>query len=73
MQNYFVYILQPEGAVGYAHWVCKTLLDRSIRNTEFFRYSIQHLAAVPAASDAMAKYTGMFLATIVYYMQKIIL
>ncbi|XP_071101530.1 superkiller complex protein 3-like [Haliotis cracherodii] len=47
-----------EGAVGYASWVCQVLQDRSKRNTDLFRYSIKQMAAIPAASDALARYTG---------------
>ncbi|XP_060062752.1 tetratricopeptide repeat protein 37-like [Ylistrum balloti] len=45
-----------EGATGYASWVCTMLKDKSKHNTELFRYSIKQMAAIPAASDALAKY-----------------
>lgn len=46
-----------EACIGYGHWVCSTLLDTNKVNTELYQYSIEQLAAVPAASDALAKYT----------------
>ncbi|XP_069137889.1 tetratricopeptide repeat protein 37-like isoform X1 [Argopecten irradians] len=45
-----------EGATGYASWVCAMLKDDSKHDTELFRYSIKQMAAIPAASDALAKY-----------------
>ena len=38
----------------------QTLRDKSRLSQELFRYSIEHMAAVPAAADAMAKYTGEY-------------
>ncbi|XP_033749913.1 LOW QUALITY PROTEIN: tetratricopeptide repeat protein 37-like [Pecten maximus] len=48
-----------EGATGYASWVCSMLKDKSKHNTELFRYSIKQMAAIPAASDALAKYLDL--------------
>ncbi|CAM9116435.1 unnamed protein product [Lampetra planeri] len=37
---------QTEGVKGYAYWVCSTLLDKSNRNTELYRYNIVQMNAV---------------------------
>lgn len=49
--------MHTEGAKGYAHWVCKTLLDKSNRNTELYRYNIVQMNAITAAHLALNKYT----------------
>ncbi|XP_056393771.1 SKI3 subunit of superkiller complex protein [Hyla sarda] len=49
--------MHTEGAKGYAHWVCMTLLDKSNRNTELYRYNIVQMNAVTAAHVALNKYT----------------
>lgn len=46
-----------EGVKGYAYWVCSTLLDKSNRNTELYRYNIVQMNAVSAAQVALSKYT----------------
>ncbi|XP_021379584.1 tetratricopeptide repeat protein 37-like [Mizuhopecten yessoensis] len=48
-----------EGATGYASWVCTMMKDKNKHNTELFRYSIKQMAAIPAASDALAKYIDL--------------
>uniref|UniRef100_A0A3B4AIB8 Uncharacterized protein n=1 Tax=Periophthalmus magnuspinnatus TaxID=409849 RepID=A0A3B4AIB8_9GOBI len=46
-----------EGVKGYAHWVCSTLLDKSNRDSELYRYNIVQMNAVSAAQVALSKYT----------------
>ena len=53
-----VFYLQIEGAMGYAHWVCSLLLDTERQTSEVYQYAIHQMAAIPAASDALARYTG---------------
>ncbi|CAG5130134.1 unnamed protein product, partial [Candidula unifasciata] len=48
----------PESACGYGQWVLSVLGDSSKRDSEFFQYCIHQMAAVPAASDALTRYTG---------------
>lgn len=47
-----------EGVKGYAYWVCSTLLDKSNRDTELYRYNIVQMNAISAAQVALTKYTG---------------
>lgn len=47
-----------EGVKGYAYWVCSTLLDKSNRNSELYRYNIIQMNAISAAQVALTKYTG---------------
>lgn len=49
---------QMEGVKGYAYWVCSTLLDKSNRDTELYRYNIVQMNAISAAQVALSKYTG---------------
>ncbi|KAM3940662.1 superkiller complex protein 3 isoform 1-T2 [Leptodactylus fuscus] len=49
--------MHTEGAKGYAHWVCMTLLDKSNRNTELYRYNIVQMNAITTAHLALSKYT----------------
>ncbi|XP_040277485.1 tetratricopeptide repeat protein 37 isoform X1 [Bufo bufo] len=49
--------MHTEGAKGYAHWVCVTLLDKSNRKTELYRYNIVQMNAITAAHLALNKYT----------------
>uniref|UniRef100_A0A8D2KVQ7 Tetratricopeptide repeat domain 37 n=1 Tax=Varanus komodoensis TaxID=61221 RepID=A0A8D2KVQ7_VARKO len=49
--------MHTEGAKGYAHFVCSTLQDETIRNTELYRYNILQMNAIPAAQVALTKYT----------------
>ncbi|XP_008335039.1 tetratricopeptide repeat protein 37 isoform X1 [Cynoglossus semilaevis] len=46
-----------EGVKGYAYWVCSTLLDKSNRNSELYRYNIVQMNAISAAHVALSKYT----------------
>ncbi|XP_063051126.1 superkiller complex protein 3 [Engraulis encrasicolus] len=46
-----------EGVKGYAHWVCSTLLDKSNRDSELYRYNILQMNAISAAHTALCKYT----------------
>ncbi|KAI4898342.1 hypothetical protein NFI96_024562 [Prochilodus magdalenae] len=46
-----------EGVKGYAYWVCLTLLDKSNRDSELYRYNIVQMNAVSAAQVALSKYT----------------
>uniref|UniRef100_A0A667YB41 SKI3 subunit of superkiller complex n=1 Tax=Myripristis murdjan TaxID=586833 RepID=A0A667YB41_9TELE len=46
-----------EGVKGYAYWVCATLLDKSNRDSELYRYNIVQMNAVSAAQVALTKYT----------------
>ncbi|KAL3865870.1 hypothetical protein ACJMK2_043219 [Sinanodonta woodiana] len=45
-----------EGAIGYAHWVCSLLQEKTKHNTAMFRYAIEQMSAIPAASDALSRY-----------------
>lgn len=47
-----------EGVKGYAYWVCSTLLDKSNRGSELYRYNIVQMNAISAAQVALSKYTG---------------
>lgn len=44
--------------MGYAHWVCTLLKDKAKHSMEMYRYAIHQMAAIPAASDALARYLG---------------
>ncbi|KAI1900403.1 hypothetical protein AGOR_G00049590 [Albula goreensis] len=46
-----------EGVKGYAYCVCSTLLDKSNRESELYRYNIVQMNAVSAAQVALSKYT----------------
>ncbi|TRY85691.1 hypothetical protein DNTS_013421 [Danionella cerebrum] len=46
-----------EGVMGYAYWVCSTLLDRSNRDSELYLYNIIQMNAISAAQVALSKYT----------------
>ncbi|XP_066567919.1 superkiller complex protein 3 [Amia ocellicauda] len=46
-----------EGVNGYAYWVCSTLLDKSNRDSELYRYNIVQMNAISAAQVALCKYT----------------
>ncbi|XP_027001415.1 tetratricopeptide repeat protein 37 [Tachysurus fulvidraco] len=46
-----------EGVKGYAYWVCSTLLDKTNRDSELYRYNIVQMNAVSAAQVALTKYT----------------
>ncbi|KAK3788293.1 hypothetical protein RRG08_027026 [Elysia crispata] len=46
-----------ESAIGYGKWVLSVLADSSKRDSDLFRYCIQQMAALPAASDALTRYT----------------
>lgn len=48
-----------EGVKGYAYWVCSTLLDKSNRDSELYRYNIVQMNAISAAHVALSKYTGL--------------
>lgn len=49
---------QMEGVKGYAYWVCSTLLDKTNRDSELYRYNIVQMNAISAAQVALSKYTG---------------
>ena len=51
-------VCQVESCAGYGHWVLTTLLDVRRQDTEAFRYCIKQMAAIPAAADALTRYTG---------------
>ncbi|XP_060927149.1 superkiller complex protein 3 [Limanda limanda] len=46
-----------EGVKGYAFWVCSTLLDKSNRDSELYRYNIVQMNAISAAQVVLCKYT----------------
>ncbi|GFR81884.1 tetratricopeptide repeat protein 37, partial [Elysia marginata] len=48
-----------ESAVSYGQWVLSVLADSSKRDSDLFRYCIQQMAALPAASDALTRYTTL--------------
>lgn len=47
-----------ESALGYAHWVCHTLMHPV--TSDLYDYAIIQMRAVLTASDAMAKFTGEY-------------
>lgn len=46
-----------QSSIGYAHWVCKTLLESESSASS---YSIQNMHAIPVACDALTWYTGEY-------------
>ncbi|CAI9726438.1 repeat 37 [Octopus vulgaris] len=46
-----------ESLIGYGHWVCSMLLDETKHDTSLYRYNIERMSVVPAACDALSKYT----------------
>lgn len=50
--------MKMEGVKGYAYWVCSTLLDKSNRDSDLYRYNIVEMNAISAAQVALTKYTG---------------
>ena len=46
-----------ESAVGYGQWVLNILGDPEKRGSEMYNYCIKQMAAVPAACDALTRYT----------------
>lgn len=60
---------QMEGVKGYAYWVCSTLLDKSNRDSELYRYNIVQMNAISAAQVALTKYTGAALIPVLLCMQ----
>lgn len=49
---------RPEGARGYAHWVCSILMDKTRRAKPWNKYILENMDAVASAAEVMAKYTG---------------
>lgn len=49
--------IHTEGVKGYAYWVCSTLLDKSNRESELYRYNILQMDAMSTAQVALSKYT----------------
>ncbi|PIK43922.1 putative tetratricopeptide repeat protein 37-like [Apostichopus japonicus] len=46
-----------EGSIGYAHWVCKTLLDPNLdQDSSLYRYNILQMSAVTQALVVMEKH-----------------
>ncbi|XP_050293501.1 tetratricopeptide repeat protein 37 isoform X2 [Anthonomus grandis grandis] len=45
-----------QGSIGYAHWVCHTLINCPLNN-ENVKYNIYNMHAVPVAYDAITWYT----------------
>lgn len=56
--SFTIFPWQMEGVKGYAFWVCSTLLDKSNRDSELYRYNIVQMNAISAAQVALSKYTG---------------
>ncbi|KAK7473574.1 hypothetical protein BaRGS_00035177 [Batillaria attramentaria] len=48
-----------ESCIGYGHWVISTLLDVTRQDTPAFQYCIHQMAAIPAACDALTRYTSL--------------
>lgn len=48
-----------QGGLGYAHWVCSTLISVGPRANEL--YSIKNMHAIPVATDVIEWYTGKIL------------
>ena len=38
--------------------MCSTLQNKDKQQSAMFQYAIQQMAAIPAASDALARFTG---------------
>ncbi|XP_034950354.1 tetratricopeptide repeat protein 37 [Chelonus insularis] len=47
----------PQAAVGYAHWVLTTVLDREAKKDPLYNYVIENMHAIPVATDAMTWFT----------------
>lgn len=47
-----------EAAVGYTHWVIKTIMDPEARHDPLYTYVIEKMHAVTVASDGIQWYTG---------------
>lgn len=47
--------VHPESAIGYGHWVCKTLVTNPSNK---IIYAIHNMHAVTVAHDALSWYTG---------------
>ena len=47
-----------ESAVGYSHWVLKTLIEGTDQQSEHFRYSIEKLEAVTVSCDVLGALIG---------------
>ena len=54
------FLLQLEGSIGYARWVCRCIHDASTMKNKALRYGIESMAAVPMASDGLVKYTSQY-------------
>ena len=61
-----------ESCVGYGHWVIATLLDVTRQDTDAFQYAIKQMAAIPAAADALTRYTSRYLSLVVFVMVVVI-
>lgn len=46
--------IHKQGALGYAHWVCKRLKESPLV------YSTQNMHAIPMACDLLTWYTGTY-------------
>ncbi|KAF7996121.1 hypothetical protein HCN44_010377 [Aphidius gifuensis] len=46
----------PQAAIGYAHWILKTLLNSDAKKNPLFSYAIDKMHAIPVAADAMTWY-----------------
>ncbi|XP_046996555.1 tetratricopeptide repeat protein 37 [Schistocerca americana] len=52
--------VHPESCLGYAHWVCSTLLNTKTHQKDaHYIYSVEKMHAVPVAGDSMMWYTGV--------------
>ncbi|KAL8583667.1 hypothetical protein ACOMHN_037390 [Nucella lapillus] len=49
--------IHMESGIGYGHWVVSTLLDVTRQDSKAFQYCIHQMAAIPAAADALTRYT----------------
>ncbi len=54
----WITLFQSEASLGYAHWVCSTLQEKVHQDEGLYKYSIEQMAAIPVAADALAKYLG---------------
>ncbi|XP_063225938.1 superkiller complex protein 3 [Bacillus rossius redtenbacheri] len=51
--------VHTESCLGYAHWVCTTLMSTTDRHDPRYVYGIEKMFAIPVAADAMTWYTAV--------------
>lgn len=53
-----VFIFQTEALSGYSRVICRTLLNESNKESEFYRFNIELMNAVVIAADCSVKFVG---------------